>query len=136
MKRISAAVLILSACFASRAWGQKPTCGVHTPWTEFHRTNMERWNPGEKVLSVKTVRNLKRKWSYSTGNYVESSPAVANGVVYIGSDDDHVYALNAKTGRKLWRYAAGSGVGTSPVVANGMMYVGSDDFKVYAFGLK
>jgi outer membrane protein assembly factor BamB len=57
-------------------------------------------------------------------------------VVYIGSEDDHVYALNAKTGRKLWRYAAGSGVGTSPVVANGMMYVGSDGGKVYAFGLK
>ena len=37
-----------------------------------------------------------------------SSPAVANGVVYIGSGDGNVYALNASTGAKLWSYATGS----------------------------
>ena len=31
---------------------------------------------------------------------VDSSPAVVNGVVYIGSDDDNVYALNAANGAK------------------------------------
>ena len=38
---------------------------------------------------------------------MESSPAVANGVVYVGSDDGNVYALNASTGAKLWSYATG-----------------------------
>jgi hypothetical protein len=32
-------------------------------------------------------------WSYTTANSVESSPAVAGGVVYVGSDDDKVYAF-------------------------------------------
>ena len=36
-------------------------------------------------------------WSYTTGNYVDS-PAVVNGVVYVGSFDGNVYALNASTG--------------------------------------
>ena len=44
-------------------------------------------------------------WSYATAFYVESAPAVANGVVYIGSDK--LYALNASTGALLWSYAAG-----------------------------
>ena len=61
---------------------------------------------------------------------------MANGVVYVGSDDSNVYALNASTGAKLWSYATGSPVDSSPAVANGMVYVGSDDGKVYAFGLK
>ena len=65
-----------------------------------------------------------------------SSPAVANGVVYVGSEDNNVYALNAKTGAKLWSYSTGSFVESSPAVANGVVYVGSDDGKVYAFGLK
>ena len=56
----------------------------------------ERWNPCEKVLNVNNVGNLRLKWSYTTGVVVYSSPAVANGVVYVGSDDDNVYALNAK----------------------------------------
>ena len=61
-----------------------------------------------------------------------SSPAVANGVVYVGSDDDNVYALNASTGAKLWSYATGGAVYSSPAVANGVVYVGSDDGNVYA----
>ena len=61
-----------------------------------------------------------------------SSPAVVNGVVYFGSDDGNVYALNASTGAKLWSYATGDGVDSSPAVANGVVYVGSDDGNVYA----
>jgi eukaryotic-like serine/threonine-protein kinase len=57
-------------------------------------------------------------------------------VVYVGSGDTNVYALNARTGARLWSYATGSQVISSPVVANGMVYVGSGDGKLYAFGLK
>ena len=35
---------------------------------------------------------------------------MANGVVYVGSQDGNVYALNASTGAKLWSYAAGDDV--------------------------
>jgi outer membrane protein assembly factor BamB len=43
-------------------------------------------------------------WSYATGNGVNSSPAVVNGVVYVSSYDGNVYALNASTGALLWSY--------------------------------
>jgi outer membrane protein assembly factor BamB len=75
-------------------------------------------------------------WTYATGSWVGSSPAVANGVVYVGSNDDNMYALEAETGLKLWSYTANGGVSSPPAVANGMVYVGSDNGKVYAFGLK
>jgi outer membrane protein assembly factor BamB len=57
-------------------------------------------------------------------------------VVYVGSDDYNVYALNAKTGAKLWSYTTGAFVASSPAVANGVVYVGSYDGKAYAFGVK
>jgi hypothetical protein len=61
---------------------------------------------------------------------------VANGVVYVGSNDGNVYALNARTGTLLWSYTTGWDVlDSSPVVANGVVYVGSWDSNVYAFGL-
>ena len=66
-----------------------------------------------------------------------SSPAVANGVVYInsrvsedGNDNGTMYALNASTGALLWSYTAGTG--STPAVANGVVYVGSVDDNVYA----
>ena len=33
-------------------------------------------------------------WKYATGQYVYSSPAVANGVVYVGSFDNNLYAFH------------------------------------------
>jgi hypothetical protein len=53
-------------------------------------------------------------------------------VVYVGSDDNNTYALNATTGAKLWNYATGGPVGSSPAVVNGVVYVGSDDNNTYA----
>ena len=70
-------------------------------------------------------------WSFTTGNSVESSPAVANGVVYIGSADQNIYALNATTGAKLWNFTTGAIVESSPTVANGVVYNGSWDYNVY-----
>ena len=45
------------------------------------------------------------------------SPAVANGVVYVGSEDGLVYALNAATGTELWSFTTGQIVLSSPAVA-------------------
>jgi outer membrane protein assembly factor BamB len=130
MKHIRILVLILCACFVSVAWGQRDG------WSEFHRPNMSRWNIYEKVLNVQNVGGLSLLWSFATGEPVDSSPAVANGVVYVGSNDKNVYALNASTGAKLWSYTTGGAVSSSPAVANGVVYVGSFNGKVYAFGLK
>jgi len=61
-----------------------------------------------------------------------SSPAIAGGVVYIGSGDGNVYALDARTGAERWRFATGDVVHASPAVANGLVYVGSWDRNFYA----
>jgi hypothetical protein len=71
------------------------------------------------------------EWSYTTG-YTTGSPAVANGVVYIGSDTG-VHALNAATGAEEWSNTTGDSYFSSPAVANGAVYIGADH--VYAFGL-
>ena len=74
-----------------------------------------------------------RLWSFSTGDIIYvSSPAVANGVVYVGSWDHNVYALNAYTGAMRWSFATGNEIWSSPAVANGVVYVGSADGYVYA----
>jgi outer membrane protein assembly factor BamB len=104
---------------------QSVTSPSPSDWTEFHRDNMQRWNPYETVLNVNNVGRLQLKWSYATGNAI-AAPAVANGVVYVGSDQ--LYALNASTGALLWSYAIG--VGGAPAVANGVVYVCSGN--VYA----
>ena len=70
-------------------------------------------------------------WNYTTGGYVESSPAVVGGVVYVGGGNN-VYALNAANGAKLWSYTTGNMVWSSPAVVNDVVYIGSNDDHVYA----
>jgi hypothetical protein len=62
---------------------------------------------------------------------VYSSPAVADGKVYVGADDGKIYCLNATTGEFIWNYTTGNWVRSSPAVADGKVYVGSRDNKFY-----
>ena len=59
---------------------------------------------------------------------IQSSPAVANGTVYIGARDGFLYALDAATGAQRWRFDHKvSWVNTSPAVSDGLVYAASSD---------
>ena len=72
-------------------------------------------------------------WSFPVpeGNSM-ASPAIANGTVYVASTDDHLYAVDAKTGKLRWSFATNGEVAASPAVANGVVYIASFDDNVYA----
>jgi outer membrane protein assembly factor BamB len=56
------------------------------------------------------------------------SPAtVSNGVVYAGGHDGWIYAIDAKTGKKIWDFKTGDHVMTTPQYRNGRVYTGSMD---------
>lgn len=59
---------------------------------------------------------------------IQSSPAVADGTVYIGARDGSLYAIDAATGKQRWRASHGmSWVITGPAVWDGKVFVGSSD---------
>src|SRR5208337_292797 len=70
-------------------------------------------------------------WRFTTGGVVYSSPAVADGTVYIGSEDKNLYAVDARTGKEKWRFAMGGWVYSSPAVANGIVYAGTSYESLY-----
>ena len=73
-------------------------------------------------------------WNYTTGGFIESSPAVAGGYVYIGSSDGDLYCLNMTNGNLIWNYTTGDGIFWSlPAVASGCIYIGSLDDCLYCF---
>lgn len=81
-------------------------------------------------------------WTYSTGGYVYSGPAVANTrrtepTVYIGSFDGNVYALDARTGEPRWTRSAGGQVIGSLTVIGDIVYVAEfTDTSTRGFSLK
>ena len=76
-----------------------------------------------------------RLWSFDSGNFnhVFSSPAVANGVVYIGSDGGALYALKCHHRRHAVElYRGECPIRSAPTVANSVVYVSSYDHNLYA----
>jgi len=72
------------------------------------------------------------RWRFKTGGAVVSSPAVVDGVVYVGSNDGHVYAVDAASGTQRWKLKTGGRVPSSPAIAGGRVYVLSYDSQFYA----
>jgi outer membrane protein assembly factor BamB len=63
---------------------------------------------------------------------VTSSPAVVGGTVYVGSQDNNVYAIDAETGQKKWDIDTESQIISSPAVVRETIYIGSTDGNLYA----
>ena len=73
-------------------------------------------------------------WTFTTRARVESSPAIAGGRVYVGSNDGRFYVLGLTDGAKLWEFDAGAPLSASPAIANGKIVIGSQDGRLYCFG--
>jgi len=71
-------------------------------------------------------------WRFRCEDEIRSSPAVHNGIVYIGAYDHNLYTINADDGKFLWKYATEGGIGSSVCVYEGRVFFGSADRLLYA----
>jgi len=77
----------------------------------------------------------KLLWTYQAGEIIESSAAIANGVVFVGSQPTDLVAVDLATGKLRWKYAVKLGIGeSSPAVADGVVFVGDLSGLVHAVG--
>ena len=75
-------------------------------------------------------------WRAPTDGDVISSPTIAGAVVYVGSNDGNVYALDLATGARRWRSEIGSAVPSAPAVGNGLVYATARDGSLSALDLR
>ena len=133
----------VATCAADLAPGDWPMWGQNALYSSFKDVNA-------------SAAAGRAEWSFTAGDRVVSSPAVALGRVWFGSDDGKLYCLDAKTGKQVWAWepaAARAGAAaaddcppnycehglcacgklrSSPAVdAEGSVYFGSYDFHVY-----
>jgi alcohol dehydrogenase (cytochrome c) len=64
-----------------------------------------RFHPADQI-TTKNVKGLHVAWIFQTDvrESMETSPIVVDGVMYVTTSFDHVYALNAQTGEQIWHY--------------------------------
>jgi outer membrane protein assembly factor BamB len=82
------------------------------------------------VSPAKLPGQLTVKWQVKTGEGVPGTAAVVGGVVYVGSLDKNLYAIDLASGQVKWK--ATLGPIKSPVgVKDGAVYVGDEDGKFH-----
>jgi outer membrane protein assembly factor BamB len=84
------------------------------------------------IYDSQPPKQLSLKWAFATNGAIVSSPAVAGGVVYVGSADGGLYAVEAAAGKLRWRFDAHGDVNSSPAVDGNTVYVVSLDGNLYA----
>ena len=101
--------------------------GGGTDWWPMFRHDLQ--HSGYSTSDAPETNNVR--WTYTTDNDGFSSPAISDGKVYIGSDDDHVYCLDADDRTMIWSCKTGDDAFSSPAVSDGNVYIGSRDDNVY-----
>jgi outer membrane protein assembly factor BamB len=72
------------------------------------------------------------RWKKKVNDWVRSSPAVGDSRLFIGSDDDNLYAMDKLSGDIEWTFKTSDGVGTPVTLSReGIVYVGNGDGRVY-----
>lgn len=81
---------------------------------------------------INNEQGIKPLWTFTCEDEIRSSPVYHKGVVYFGSYDNNLYAVNTDNGEFLWKFPAEGGIVSRPVLHEGMILFGSEDHKLYA----
>src|SRR5207249_2230253 len=99
---VSSGIFAVLAEEAAQQWTGKPAAAGKDEWLLF-RGNAEQTG----VTSSSVPNKLGVLWQFKAEDSFESAVAVSGGVVYAGSMDEHLYAINLKDGKQKWKYKGG-----------------------------
>jgi eukaryotic-like serine/threonine-protein kinase len=71
-------------------------------------------------------------WNFECEDEVRGTPTCQNGILYVGSYDNNLYALKAATGEFIWKFPSDGGIVSRPALHEGSVYFGSEDKRLYA----
>ena len=105
-----------------------------------------RYYPARQI-NASNVGNLRPAWIFQTEvvESMETSPIIVDGVMYVTTSFNHVYALNAETGEQIWHYKHKMGPITTyccgpnnrgVAVYGDMVYMGTLDARLLALDAK
>jgi len=93
--------------------------------------------PAEAPVTTRIAANkqLTPLWHLNAQNSITSSATSSDSLIFFGSRDRFLYAVNFLSGRVKWKFPAGGGIGSSPAVEGNLLTFGSYDGFIYTINL-
>lgn len=85
-----------------------------------------------RTINALDLATGNKVWTTTLGHNTWTTPAVVNGLLYTGSEDGNMYAIDAYNGAVQWKYPTNGWVESAPVVAGNIVYFGSTDSSFHA----
>ena len=98
---------------------RRPDATDTTTWPVF-RGNPAATGVAESALTGK----LELVWTRQLASSVQSTAAIVDGTVFVGTDEAGLLALDLATGKPRWSYATEAPVVAAPCVADGRVFFG------------
>lgn len=89
-------------------------------------------SPGAGMVN----ENTNLLWTFTAEDEIRGSATYHNGVVYFGSYDKNLYALDSSSGKLIWKYPTDKGIVSKPCVHEDNVYVGSQDTRLHVISLR
>ena len=121
---------LLALPSAAAGPGCAPAKAAGGEWRSYgHDPQNTRTQPAEKTIGASNVTTLAPAWTFSaddaggSGDFT-GTPTIADGCLFMGSNDGWVFAANADTGKKVWSTnLKEGGINSSVTVDAGRVYV-------------
>jgi len=140
---LSAALLYLG--FSSKAICAELEANEAAEWRSFRGGSLNHASRSFRVSTDDkpgewTFKPSSWTWAYRPGTGVWSSPSIGKVgdrvVLFVGSYDKNLYALDAFTGKEIWRYTTGGEIFSTPALAEvdgqSLLFFGSAERVLYA----
>lgn len=80
---------------------------------------------GENDTEPLPSHQLRAQWEFRGQGGIGAAPAADGNLIYAGSNEGYVYALDLETGQDVWQFQTHSPVEVAPVVAGDDVYASS-----------
>jgi len=91
------------------------------------RGNVSPFHVDEAETKVTKNDDHAVTWRYDKINRSICTPAIVDGLVFVGDFSGFIYCMDAKTGEQYWKHDTLSHIWGSPLVADGKVYLGNED---------
>lgn len=103
----------------------QPAAGSRAATSDWPMFRGDAQNRG--ASEARLPERLAVRWRVDLGAPILSSAVIADGRVFVGTDDAWLVALSAEDGKVLWRYKAQGPFAAAPAVGSGSVLVGDDE---------
>ncbi|MBN2386292.1 MAG: PQQ-binding-like beta-propeller repeat protein [Anaerolineales bacterium] len=86
--------------------------------------------PDAGMATIQTS-SLKPLWTFECEDEIRSTPLYYENIIFVGSYDHNIYALDAAEGKFRWKYPTDGGIVTRPSAYDGNVYFGSEDQRLH-----